>query len=290
VPDGPESSAPPRPYLRIDAHHHLWDVESGRYSWPTPAHESIYRTFSIADLQPELVRSAIDGTILVQTADSLDDTDSMLDVADGHPSVIGVVGWVPLWDARGAEAALDARQHRRLRGIRHLIHHEPDRDWLLRDDVHAGLEVLARRGLTFDVVAVFPDHLGHVPILADRHPGLIFVIDHLAKPPYRSAGWSRWLQELGDAAARPNVVAKLSGLDTAAGAGWTEAELRPAIDGAIAAFGPHRLMFGSDWPVCTLVSRYGDVVRAIERSIAGLSRDERASIMGGTAARVYGLT
>ena len=280
----------PRSPARIDAHHHLWDVESGRYPWPTPADGSIYRTFTIADLRPELIRSRIDGTILVETADSLHDTDSMLRVADRHPFVLGVVGWVPLRDARAAEEALDARPHRLLKGIRHLVHNESDRDWLLRDDVQAGLDVLGRRGLTFDVVAVFPWHLRHLRAVADRHPDLTLVIDHLAKPPYRSDGWSRWLRELGEAAARPNVVAKISGLDTAAGEGWTEAELRPAIDAAIEAFGPDRLMFGSDWPVCTLVSRYGDVVRAIERSIVDLSREERASIMGGTAARVYGVT
>jgi L-fuconolactonase len=290
MPDAPEPSAPPRSVVRIDAHHHVWDVESGRYSWPTPADGPIYRTFTIADLRPELVRSGIDATILIQAADSLHDTDSMLRVADLHPFVLGVVGWVPLQGARAVEEALDARPHRLLKGIRHLIHHELDPDWLLRDDVQAGLGVLARRGLTFDVVAVFPRHLGHVPAVAERHPDLTLVIDHLADPPYRSDGWSRWLQELGDAAARPNVMAKISGLDTAAGEGWTEAELRPAIDAAIEAFGPDRLMFGSDWPVCTRFSRYEEVVRAVERSIAGLSPAERAAILGGTAARVYGLT
>ena len=227
--------------------------------------------------------------VLVQTVDTLDDTDSMLDVADRYPFVRGVVGWVPLDDPGAAEEALDVRAGRRLRGIRHLIHQEPDPDWLVRVDVQPGLDLLARRGLAFDVVAVFPDHLRLVPEVADRHPDLTIVIDHLAKPPFRSDGWARWIAELRDAAARPNVTAKLSGLDTAAGPGWTDAELRPAIDAAIEAFGPDRLMFGSDWPVCTLVSRYGDLVSAAERVVAALSPTERAAVMGGTAARVYGL-
>ena len=286
----PRSSTPPRPAaLRIDAHQHLWDIESGRYSWPTPADGSIYRTFTIEDLRPELAGSAIDATVLVQTVGTLDDTDSMLDVADLHPFVRGVVGWVPLDDPGAAEAALDARAGRPLRAIRHLIHHEPDPDWLVRDEVQAGLDLLARRRLPFDVVAVFPNHLRLVPAVADRHPDLTLVIDHLAKPPFRSDGWARWLAELRDAAERSNVTAKLTGLDTAAGAGWTDAELRPAIDAAIEAFGPDRLLFGSDWPVCTQVSRYGDVVRAIERSIEDLSPSERTAILGGTAARVYRL-
>ena len=284
---GPSTPTPAT--VRVDAHVHLWDVESGRYAWPTPAEGAIYRTFTIDDLRPELAGSAIDAVVLVQTVDTLDDTDSMLDVADRHPFVRGVVGWVPLDDPGAAEEALDVRAGRRLRGLRHLIHQEPDPDWLARADVQPGLDLLARRGLAFDVVAVFPDHLRLVPEVADRHPDLTFVIDHLAKPPFRSDSWARWFAELRNAAARPNVTAKLSGLDTAAGLGWTDAELRPAIDAAIEAFGPDRLLFGSDWPVCRLVSRYGDVVGAARRAVAALTPTERAAVMGGTAARVYAL-
>ena len=240
--------------VRIDAHQHFWDIESDRYAWPTPADGPIYRTFTAHDLQPELVAAGIDATVLVQTVDTLDDTDAMLATADRHGFVAAVVGWVPLTDTRSTTQALDARPDPRLRGIRHLIHHERDPAWLLRDDVAAGLRILAHRGLTFDVVAVFPDHLGLVPIVADRHPSLTFVIDHLAKPPIRTDGWARWRDQLRETAARPNVVAKISGLDTAAGPGWSETEIRPAVEIAIEAFGPARLMFGSDWPVCRLVS------------------------------------
>ncbi len=138
-------------------------------------------------------------------------------------------------------------------------------------------------------MAVFPDHLGLVPTVADRHPSLTFVIDHLAKPPIRSEGWARWRDQLHEAAARPNVVAKISGLDTAAGPGWSEAEIRPAVEIAIEAFGPARLMFGSDWPVCRLVSTYGEVVDAVAHLIASLSTTERADILGATAIRTYGI-
>jgi L-fuconolactonase len=275
--------------VRIDAHQHFWDVESGRYAWPRPADGAIYRTYTPADLEPELGPAGIDATVLVQTVGTLEDTDSMLAVADRHRFVGAVVGWVPLIDVRAAEAGLDARPHPRLRGIRHPIHHEPDPDWLLRDDVSAGLGMLARRGLVFDVVAVFPDHLRLVPVVADRHPDLTLVIDHLAKPPFHSAGWSTWLEEVRRAAARPNVFAKLSGLDTAAGSGWTSEEIRPAVDAAMDAFGPHRLMFGSDWPVCRLVSTYGEVVKAIEVLVSQLTVRERSEVLGGTAARIYGI-
>jgi L-fuconolactonase len=275
--------------IRIDAHQHFWDVESGRYAWPTPADGAIYRTYSPPDLETELGHAGIDASVLVQTVATLDDTDSMLATADRHPFVGAVVGWVPLADARAAEAALDARPHPRLRGIRHLIHHEPDPDWLVRADVADGLDVLARRGLTFDVVAVFPDHLRLVPAVADRHPDLTLVLDHLAKPPFRSDGWSTWHDQLRRAAARPNVAAKLSGLDTAAGPGWTPEEIRPAVEAAIDAFGPDRLMFGSDWPVCRLVSTYGEVVEVIDGLVSNLAAIERDAIMGETAGRIYGI-
>ncbi len=274
---------------RIDAHQHFWDVDSGGYAWPTPAEGPIYRTFTPGDLEPELATVGIDGTVLVQTTDTLEETDAMLDVADRHSFVRAVVGWIPLTDVAEAEAALDVRPRPALRGIRHLIHHEADPHWLLRADVASSLALLARRGLPFDVVAVFPRHLGLVPFIADRHPDLTLVIDHLAKPPYRAEGWETWAAQLRAAAARPNVVAKISGLDTAAGVGWTVDELRPAVEVAIEAFAPARLLFGSDWPVCRLVSQYSDVVEASERLVAALSDDERRDIFGGTARRVYRL-
>lgn len=274
---------------RIDAHQHFWDIDSGRYSWPTPADGPIYRTYAPDDLGPELAAAGVDATVLVQTVNTLDDTDSMLSTADRQAFVGAVVGWVPLTDARAAEAALEARPHPRLRGIRHLIHHEPDPEWLLRDDVAAGLEVLARHRLAFEVVAVFPEHLRLVPVVADRHPDLTIVVDHLANPPFRSEGWPTWHEQLRGAAARPNVTAKVSGLDTAAGPGWTPAEIRPAVDAALEAFGPDRLMFGSDWPVCRAQSTYRDVIGAVERLLAPLTAGERRAVLGATASRVYRL-
>lgn len=286
---GPATDGSASPVARVDSHHHFWDVDSGRYAWPTPADGAIYRTFTAEDLLPEIESAQIDATVLVQTVDTLDDTDRMLAASDRYDPIRGVVGWIPLADRDAAERALDARPHPRLKGVRHLIHQERDPHWLVRDDVQPGLDLLARRALTFDVVAVFPEHLRLVPIVADRHQDLALVIDHLGKPPYRAPGWDLWVSQLRAAASRPRVFAKLSGLDTAAGEDWTEKELRPAIDVALEAFGPQRLLFGSDWPVCRLVSGYGDVVRATEHAIAALSDDEQRAIMGGTAARVYRL-
>lgn len=274
---------------RIDAHQHIWELATGRYAWPTAAEGAIFRSFAPADLAPELARSGIDGTVLVQAADSLADTDAMVEAKAANAWILGIVGWAPLDDADAASRAIEPRLDRGLRGIRHLVHHEPDPDWLIRPDVRAGLARVASFGLAFDVVAVFPDHLRHVPRIADEHPDLTFVIDHLAKPPIRAAGWDRWRLELDAAARRPNVVAKVSGLDTAAGQGWTVDEIRPSVDVAIEAFGPGRLLFGSDWPVCRQVSSYGEVVDATERWVSELSRDERAAVLGGNAERVYRL-
>jgi L-fuconolactonase len=273
---------------RVDAHQHFWDLASGRYDWPTEREGPIFRSFGPADLAPELRAAGMDRTILVQTTDSTADTDSMLDVAARHGFVGGVVGWLPLRDAAALESELE-RLDGRLCGVRHLVHREADPAWLLRPDVGAGLERLSRVGLPFDVVAVFPDHLALMPEVARRHPDLLLVIDHLAKPPYRADGWDTWSAQIRTAAAAPNVRAKVSGLDTAAGPGWTVDELRPAFEVALDAFGPERLLFGTDWPVCRLVSAYGDVVRAAEQLIGGLSPDEQARIMGGTATEVYGI-
>lgn len=277
---------------RIDAHQHFWDLSTGGYDWPTAAEGPIFRSFAPADLEPELRAAWIDATVLVQTADTLADTHAMIDAATANAWIAGIVGWVPLTDERGMERALEVFAARRpawLGGIRHLIHREADPDWILRPDVGAGLRRLSAAWLPFDVVAVFPNHLRHVPTIADRHPDLTLVIDHLAKPPIRRLGWEAWRQELAQAAARPNVVAKISGLDTAAGPGWTVDELRPSVDAALEAFGPDRLLFGTDWPVCRQVSSYGEVVSTTEALIAELSDGERAAIMGGTARRVYRL-
>jgi L-fuconolactonase len=276
------------PSARVDAHQHFWDLASGLYDWPTASEGPIFRSFGPSDLRPELRLAGIDRTVLVQTTDSTADTDSMLDTARLHGFVGGVVGWVPLLDLAALEAEL-ARLAGRLCGVRHLIHREADPAWILRPDVGIGLGHLEHLGLPFDVVAVFPEHLALVPEMARRHPDLVLVIDHLAKPPYRTDGWDLWCAQLRDAAQAPTVRAKISGLDTAAGRGWTVEELRPAFDIALEAFGPGRLMFGSDWPVCRLASHYGEVVRATEHLINGLSPDEQARIMGGTAIEVYQL-
>jgi len=290
---------------KIDTHQHFWDLQAVEYPWLTPAAGPIYRTFEPAELEPQLRAAGVDGTVLVQSANSYEDTDSMLRQADTYPWIEAVIGWAPLLRAQEAGEALDRYQrHPKFRGIRHLIHDEPNPNWVVQEQVLEGLQQLADRKLIFEVVAVFPNHLKHVPTLAERFPDLTLVIDHLAKPPIKdqrldpeNGGSSlsifqreEWSSQLAAAARYPNVYAKISGLNTAANMeNWSATDLQPYVDHAIACFGADRLMFGSDWPVCVLAGDYAKVWEETNRTLAGRSAGEIEAILGGTAARVYGI-
>jgi L-fuconolactonase len=277
----------------VDAHHHLWDLSRGiPYPWLTPDLGPIHRSFSGVDLEPLLAAHRVSRTVIVQCANSHADTDYLLEQADGYAFIAGVVGWAPLLDAQACAATLERRAtHPRFRGIRHLVHDEPDPDWLLRPAVRRSLPLLAGLGLVLDVPAVYPRHLGHVATLAAELPELTIVIDHLGKPPFRREPLGPWAELVRAVATHPNVVAKLSGLDTAVGSlDWTAEELRPAFEVALEAFGPDRLLAGSDWPVSVLGGGYARVWKATYALLAPLSAAEREAILGGTASRVYALT
>ncbi len=278
----------------IDSHQHFWDLERVEYPWLVPAYGPIYRSFQPDELLPQLTAAGVDRTVLVQSANSFADTDAMLAQAAVEPWIGAVIGWVPLEDAAAAAAALDDLylQRPKYRGVRHLNHEEPDPDWLIRPDVIAGLRELEARGLVFEVVAVYPLHLGHVPTLAQACPDLRIVIDHLAKPPIASRDLVAWKHDLATAAAHPNVFAKVSGLNTAADwATWTAEDLVEPIGHAIDVFGADRLMAGSDWPVAILAGDYERVWTETGRALTllGVSDTQRAAILGGTAAAVYSI-
>jgi L-fuconolactonase len=275
----------------VDTHLHMWDLERCEYGWITPAVGILDRTHSIDEVEQERLAAGVTGAVLVQAANSRCDTDLMLAAMAAHPYVTGVVGWVDLLrgDAAGEDAAALAADGRVV-GIRHLIHDEPDPDWVVQGVVVDGLREVARAGLAFDVVAVLPRHLEHVPTLAATVPGLTLVIDHLAKPPIASGDLAGWRTRLAAAAAHPNVYAKVSGLDTAAGSpDWTPDDLRPAFDHALEVFGADRLMYGGDWPVSRLGGGYARQHAAFERLTADLSAAERAAVRSGSATRAYGL-
>lgn len=273
----------------IDAHQHIWDLESVEYPWLVPEYGVLYQSYSQDEADALLRACGVDGSVLVQSANSVEDTKWMQRAADASPMVKAIVGWVPLYDVAGAERILDEyASDPRIVGIRHLIHTEPDADWLLRSDVGEGLHLLEERGYSFDVVAVLPRHLELVPIISERHPRLRMVIDHLAKPPILQREREPWSQMLREAAQNPNVYAKVSGLNTAADPeGWTAADLRPYVEHALAVFGAQRLMYGGDWPVTNLAGGYERVWSATQELLAQLDESSRSAILGGSASDFY---
>lgn len=280
--------------LLVDAHQHLWDLAVRDQDWITgPALAPLRRTFAEDDLRAETDAAGVTATVLVQTVTVAEETPEMLAVAHGSGPVAGVVGWTDL-TAPGVADALAALVRLpggdRLVGIRHQIQSEPDPEWLLRPDVGRGLAVVAEAGLVHELV-ILPHQLPAAVSAAAALPELTFVLDHAAKPPVASGELEPWAAGLRAFAALPNTVCKLSGLVTEADwRTWTVDDLRPYADVLLDAFGPYRLMFGSDWPVCTLAASYGRVLAAARLLTGALSPSERAAVFGGTAVDTYGLT
>jgi L-fuconolactonase len=271
----------------IDAHQHLWDPQRHTYDWLLrPGNEPILRTFTMQDVLPLASTAGVDRAVLVQADDHWADTEAMFEAAGAHDEVAGVVAWVPLDRPGDAAPMLDELQSRqKFAGIRNLIHDQPDPDWLLRPGVGEGLALLEQRDVPFDIVAVLPRHLEHVPVLSRRYPRLRMVLDHLGHPPLDGGSWQPWRSLIERAAQNPLVSAKISGLYPT-GSGW---DFRPLIEFALETFGPDRLMFGSDWPVAELFGGYEHVTGSLLRVIRELSAHEQAAILGETAQSIYRL-
>jgi len=276
---------------RIDAHQHFWTIGGPfRHGWlNVPAHEPIRRDFLPRDLAPALAESRIDASIFVQTQHDPAENDWALALADTHPLIAGVVGWVDLTGPDPERALRAARLNPKFIGVRHLVHDEADDAWLARPDVRRGMGALERLDVPFDLL-LRPQHLPLIPGLADAYPLLRLVIDHCAKPRIAAGPTPAWLDPLRACARRPNVFCKLSGLVTEADwKAWQPADLMPFVRAAVDAFGPGRLLFGSDWPVCLLASSYARWVEALEWCVRDLSVSDRALIFGGTAEAFYSL-
>jgi L-fuconolactonase len=267
----------------IDAHQHFWDLKVFPQDWTTGP---IRRSFLPKDLAPILKKAGVDRTVFVQTQHERSENEWVLGL--DAPFVAGVVGWVDLTSKDVERQLLDFRRHPKAVGIRHVVQDEPDDAWVVRPDVLRGLRVLAKHGVPFDLLT-YARQLKHAATLARRIPDLRIVIDHLSKPLVRDGRLLPWLDELRAAAAFPNVHAKLSSLVTQAGEGWSVNELRPYVNAALDLFGPERLMFGSDWPVCLLAASYQEWIDALRELLAPLSKSERARIFGGTAKAFYRL-
>ncbi|MFE5917149.1 amidohydrolase family protein [Streptomyces sp. NPDC056468] len=277
----------------VDAHHHVWDLSVRDQDWITgPELRPLRRDFTVADLASEARAAGVDRTVLVQTVTVPEETPEFLALAAEHDLIAGVVGWTDLTRPDVAEELARLRElpgGRYLKGIRHQVQGEPDPEWLLRADVRRGLSAVAEAGLAYDLV-VLPHQLPACARAAADLPELTFVLDHSGKPPIASSTREPWTRDVRAVAALPNTVCKLSGLVTEADlTNWTVTDLRPYADAVLKAFGPGRLMFGSDWPVCTLAATHGEVLAAATELTAALSAAERAQFFEGTAARVYGL-
>ncbi len=275
--------------MKIDSHQHFWNLEKVAYPWLDPAYGSICRTIEAQELEPLVKAAGIDKTVIVQAMNSYADTHYMLQAAEENDWVGAVVGWVPLNIPEVADIKIkEFSQNPYFKGVRHLIHEEKDPDWVIRDNVIEGLKILASYNMTFDVVAVFPNHLKHIPYLAEKIPNLNMVIDHLAKPPIKEKKMGEWAEQLAKAAEYPNVYAKVSGLNTAADWDtWSADDIKPYIDYTMEKFGAHRIMFGSDWPVANLAGDYAKVWAETNKAIAAYSTSEVDAILGGTAASFY---
>ncbi|MEU2248424.1 amidohydrolase family protein [Streptomyces sp. NPDC019224] len=277
----------------VDAHHHVWDLSVRDQDWITgEALAPLRRDFTLADLEPEARAAGVSATVLVQTVTAAEETPEFLALADGSELVAGVVGWSDLTAPDIADTLAALRElpgGDRLVGLRHQVQGEPDPEWLLRPDVLRGLAAVADAGLVYDLV-ILPHQLPAATRAAAALPGLVFVLDHAGKPPVATGRTQPWADDLRALAALPNTVCKLSGLVTEADRRtWSIADLRPYAETVIDAFGPGRLMFGSDWPVCRLASTYAEVLDTARALIRDLGDEERDAVLATTAERVYGL-
>jgi L-fuconolactonase len=278
---------------RIDAHHHVWDLAVRDQPWMTgDLMAPIARTFGIDEFIEQALASDIAAGVVVQAVPEIAETEELLDLAADTPRMAGVVGWVDIAAADVGDRLdqLLARPSGRwLVGIRSLVQYEPDAAWLARPTVRAGMREVAKRGLVNEVLVV-PRQIDAVVEAVSAMPESRFVLDHLAKPAIATASWEPWAGRLADLAARENVCAKISGLVTEADwAQWKSDDVWPYLDHALSVFGTGRLVFGSDWPVCTLAASYRQVVELVEGFIADLSPGEQGAILGGNAADVYAL-
>jgi L-fuconolactonase len=275
--------------MRIDAHQHFWKYDPVEYDWMGDGMDVLRFDRLPADLSPLLQSARLDGSVAVQARSTLEETEWLLQLADQNPFIKGVVGWVDLCspDARSQLERVSASQ--RLCGVRHIVQSEPDDGFMLRQDFRRGISLLAEFGLAYDIL-VFPRHLPAAYELVTAFPNQVFVLDHIAKPFIKEHVVSPWEAEIRRLASLPNVCGKVSGLVTEADwKNWKPADFFPYLDVVFEAFGPQRVMFGSDWPVCTLAGNYADVTVLIEEYTRQLSAQELAQVWGGTAEKAYRL-
>jgi L-fuconolactonase len=274
---------------RIDAHHHFWNFDAAQYEWIGADKKVLRRNFLPPDLEPELEAAGISGTIAVQARQSLEETHWLLELADRHDFIHGVVGWAPLTEVNVGATLERLTANPKLRAIRHVLHDEADEHYILREDFNRGVAELKGFDLAYDIL-IFERHLPQTIEFVDRHPNQIFIVDHLAKPRVRDGLVSPWQENMRELAKRPHVYCKLSGLATEADhLKWSEPQLTLYMDMILSAFGPKRVLFGSDWPVCLLAIGYRQWVDIVAKQFDRLPQGEQERVWAATAREAYKL-
>ena len=277
--------------MRIDAHQHYWHPARGDYGWMPQDDPVLARPYGPADLQPHLDAHGIGGTVLVQAAATVNETEYMLGIADATPHVLGVVGWVDFERPEDLAQLRRLAAHPKFKGVRPMIQDIPEDDWMLRDDVQWGFRAICDLGLTFDALG-FPRHLANFATILTRYRGMRVVVDHCMKPAIRAhapEAFRHWAEGMSRIAGETTAFCKLSGLVTEAAEGWSVEDLAPYAEHVLAAFGPERVMWGSDWPVCRLRAEYDVWRQTAEHLSAHLPEAARAQVFGETATAFYGL-
>ena len=273
--------------MKIDAHQHFWQYSPVHHVWMSEAMEVLRRDYLPEELEPLLRVAGIDGSIVVQARQMPEETAWLLQLADAHDFINGVVGWVDLCSPAVVGQLAHFAAHSKLVGVRHVVHDEPDDGFMLRPEFRRGIGQLQEYGLTYDLL-LFPRHLAVAASLVEEFPNQPFVLDHLAKPAIAAGEMSPWREDLHRLAAFPNVFCKLSGMVTEAKwQQWHASDFHRYLDVVMDAFGPQRVMIGSDWPVCTLSGSYAATMNVVSEYIQPFSAADRAAILGGNCARFY---
>ncbi|MFK7745333.1 MAG: amidohydrolase [Roseobacter sp.] len=279
--------------MRIDAHQHFWNPARGDYDWMPPGVPVLNRVYAPHDLAPILQSQGIDGTVVVQAAATVEETEYMLGLADATPFIKGVVGWVDFENPAHLRHLIRWAKHPKFKGVRPMIQDIPDVDWMLRDDVQWAYAALVDLDLCFDALG-FPRHIPNFLTLAQRYPDLRMVYDHCMKPQIRDqqAGtdaFSNWAEGMTALAEKTRGYCKFSALVTEAESGWTPEDIAPFAQHILTAFGPDRVLWGSDWPVCRLQAEYDTWLDMAKGFTAHLTTDQQTAIYGGNAVRFYRL-
>ncbi len=273
----------------IDAHHHLWKYTAAEYGWIDDAMSALRRDFLTDDLMGEMRVAGVDGAVAVQARQALEETRWLLEAARQSEAIRGVVGWAPIASGELVKALEEFAGEPKLKGLRHIIQGEEDRNYILRDDFNEGIRTLTQSGLVYDIL-IYEWHLPQTIAFVDQHPDQVFVLDHVAKPRIREGVLEPWASHMKELAMRQNVWCKVSGMVTEADwRQWNADTLRPYLDVVVEAFGPRRLMAGSDWPVCLVACGYGQWFELLRKYFANFSQTEREKVFGLTAVEVYRL-